>query len=688
VLQDYDIVGSYNNERFSNIDAERTVNLFEYRDPKAKKSKILISTSGLTNTGMDFSPNSSGSRASFIFNNITYQVFGSEVYQIQGFPTSFSYSRIGSLSTNTGYVGIEANTFQVIFVDGSDGYIYDTNAETFTQITDTSFPEAPIDVTYLDGFFVVANGNTNTFQLSSYNQGLVWGPAQNNFVSASATTDLITLASTVNYQTGIPVSFLIGDPGSSFTATDAGDLFTVSSTTNYPNGCAVRFTGGSLPPPVVINTTYYIINATATTFQISTTFGGSALVLTGNGSGTIIAQLPDGLSTSTTYYTIRFSSTSIRVATTYDNAINNIYIDLLSNGSPSNEILSEGQLQLGTITTHPGNIVACRTLHRKLFLFSKNFTEVWENAGIGTNLPFRRVNSVVMEIGTPAIGSISVAFDRMFFLSQDKDGLGSIVQVDGMQSTPVSTRALDFQLAQYAADPAKGVSDARGILIKENGLIFYRLNFTAADHTYVYNVTLSSPSDPLWHEEEMLDGSRHVAQTHFYYGGLNYYASYNQAVIYIVSPNVPNNDGEAIKRMRISRCMVPSTYNRTRIDRLQIDVRQGFVDIEILQDWLKTDEGQDLLTTSGLQLLLEQQISVPSEIPPIIFLSYSKDGGITYGNRLSGNMGKIGERTHRTVYRKLGTVPRGQGFISKTEFFNKVPFIVLGAAWSFEVMPE
>ena len=95
-----------------------------------------------------------------------------------------------------------------------------------------------------------------------------------------------------------------------------------------------------------------------------------------------------------------------------------------------------------------------------------------ENAGEGTNLPIRRNNSSLMEVGTPAIGSVSVGFDRMFFLAQDKDGLAGVVEVAGTQTESVSNRALDFQLAQYAADPLMGVADARGVLIKENGLIF------------------------------------------------------------------------------------------------------------------------------------------------------------------------------------------------------------------------
>ncbi len=62
-----------------------------------------------------------------------------------------------------------------------------------------------------------------------------------------------------------------------------------------------------------------------------------------------------------------------------------------------------GQLQLAQITSHPGTIVALKTLHRRLFIFSQNYTEVWENAGEGTNLPFRRNNGLLMEYGASKI---------------------------------------------------------------------------------------------------------------------------------------------------------------------------------------------------------------------------------------------------------------------------------------------
>ncbi len=665
-MSDYPIVGSFNNQNISAIDCERSVNVFEYIDPSGKKERSLISTAGLTNTNLDWDDAEDGFRGQFVFLGKSYSVIGIDIFVWDGVLPPSKINTALPLTTFTGYVGIDANTFQIIFVDGQKGYIYDTNADTFTEITDISFPDKPVDVCYLDGFFTVIRGDTNQFQLSMYNQGLVWGVAVDSF-TASATTDLLTVTSTANYQTGVPVSFTATDTGSAFASADTVNDWIVLTTasSNYITGSPIKFTGGALPttvPQIVVGTVYYAIMDSTTHIGISTTYAnaiaGTRIDITVTGSGTVLAQLPDGLAASTTYYTIYVAGTTLKVATSYDNAIAGTAINLLSNGGPSNQIRSQGQLQLALVTSHPGTLIACRTLHRRIFFFCENFTEVWENAGAGTNLPFRRNNSLLMEVGTPSRWSVAVGFDKMFFLSQDNEGLGSVMKVEGTQSTPVSSRALDFVISQYAANQQITVNDPSSLLIKQNGLIFYRLNFTLANHTYVLDVSLSDGQNNMWHEEEVLNGDRHPAQTHMYFNGINYYGRFDTPVMYVVDPDNSTNDGQSIKRMRIGKPIADPTYKRRRVDRFHLDVVQGVVD------------------------------NIPQNIAPIVYLSYSKDGGQTYGSRLTASMGKIGERSFRTVWRKLGVVPRGQAFVPKIEFFNQVPFIILGAAWVFEVLPE
>lgn len=614
MLQSFPIVGSFARERYAPVDPQRSINMFEYVDRTGKSPSVLFSTAGLENSNLNFFPEMNGARAAFIFKDKFYQVMGASLFEITGGVGNLATTKIGSLNTSVGYVGMTANTHQLGLVDGQNGYVWNTTTETFSEITDTTFPSKPIDITYLDGVWIVIEGENNRFNMSSLNEGLVWGPAQMTFTAdSSAGMNWLILTSAVNFQTGVS--------------------FTLSTT-------------GALPAP---------------------------------------------LTDTDPYYAIQVDATHIRVAATQADAYNNNPITLTTNGSGTNTITSLGVEQSAQITSYPGTNRACRTLHRRVFFFMDTFTEVWEYSGIGTNLPIRRNNSLLMEMGTPAIGSVKVGFDKLFFLSQNKEGIGSVMEVNGTVPIPVSPHALDYEINQFAQDQTLGdthVEDATGVLIKENGIIFYRLNFTRANHTYVYNVSMSTPEIRLWHEEEVLNGDRHPAQTHAYYQGNNYYGSYNSPVLYRVDNLLATNDGEAIRRVRIPRIVVPPGYNRIRIKRFQLDVIQGeqVTPENIVDNWA-TQEGDPIVTEQGDNIVLTQVRHIHIT-QPYILLSVSKDGGQSYGNKLHGNMGKIGERTATTYWRKLGTSPEGQGFLPRVEFFFDVPFTVMGAAWDYEVLPE
>lgn len=599
--EDFDFVGSYNNQLIKNIDSERTINCFEYHDTRAKKKKSLIGTSGLLNTNFNFVNVTGGFRGEYVFNNIHYIVIGGFT-GIAGGSTVFSVDPTGATSvavlgnipsTNSGYVGIDANTFQVIFVDGVAGYVYDTLAKTFLPITDTSFPPNPLDVCYLDGFTVVIHGSTNQFQLSSLYQSMVWGPAANS-ITATLPSTLTVGASTL--------------PGG------------VSGTANYATGI-----------PVTVSVT---------------------------GSGV----LPSGLTTGVVYYVIQMTTATIALATSYDNARMGVAISLVDVGTAPFFITSQGQLQQGQVNSHPGTLVACRTLHRRIFFFSQFFIEPWENAGLGTNLPVRRNNSLLIENGTFAASNVTTDFDILCYVSQSRGGLGSVMMISGTESIPISTRALNTRLGNFAALGI--INDCRTFLIKENGLIFFRMNFTAANHTFVYNVSQSRPDigdeEKYWHEEEILNGNRHPAQTHVYYNGLNYAGDFQSPILYQVSPNVYTNNGEVIRRARITKPIMVEGGNRRRIDRIVIDFQQGNVALQ----------------------------NNPVANVPFVFLSISKDGGQSYKYQQKAPLGPEGERTYRTIWRKLGVIPREQAFVCMMEFFTPIPFVCLGASWVTEVLPQ
>ncbi len=93
-----------------------------------------------------------------------------------------------------------------------------------------------------------------------------------------------TVTSGTVYVRGIAVTF---NNNLSYTVNTGTDFITATGQ-NLANGTAVVFTnsGGACPAGITAGTTYYVINKTTNTFQISTSVGGSNVDITDAGSGT------------------------------------------------------------------------------------------------------------------------------------------------------------------------------------------------------------------------------------------------------------------------------------------------------------------------------------------------------------------------------------------------------------------
>lgn len=304
------------------------------------------------------------------------------------------------------------------------------------------------------------------------------------------------------------------------------------------------------------------------------------------------------------------------------------------------------------VNSHPAILQACVRLKRRIFLFGSTISELWRDAGTAV-FPFRRDNNLLFEHGVESPASVSEGFDRLFYLSRDRDGVGGIMMVAGTVPQKISPRTLDETIQTLI-----NTNLASGFVYKVNGQIFYQINFTTSNRTFIYGVDTDK-----WHEMEMLTEARHLGETHVFFNNRHYLGSYLDNKLYDFSNDFLTNAGEAIKRTRICRNFNSETYNRIRIDRLQLDMLQGI----------------GLANPTG---------SPPNEInndDPQVHLSISEDGAITFHNFGQASIGKIGKRLTRTIWRRLGV--RRDSTV-KFEMFNSIPFYILGGAIDIEVLPE
>jgi hypothetical protein len=317
-------------------------------------------------------------------------------------------------------------------------------------------------------------------------------------------------------------------------------------------------------------------------------------------------------------------------------------------------------LDFALINSRPTVLNGVKLLKRRVFFFGETKSELWGDAG-DSDFPFRRDNNLLLEHGVRATSSITQGFEMMFYLSGDNDGVGSIMMVRGTTPVPISTPQMD-EFIQTFIKP----EDATGFVYKVNGQIFYQINFTEDDHTYLYNVNSES-----WSEMTALDGTRDISNTHSFFENNSYVTAYNINKLYHVSPAYLDNDGEKIKHTRIMRLLSAPTYERITYARLQIDMLKGV----------------GLINTKGLNsfppTILPPQSA--SDVDPVIFLSVSEDGGITYFSFGTSSFGRAGDRLIRIIWDRLGAY---RDAIFKIEIFNDVPVYILGGAIDYEKEPQ
>lgn len=348
---------------------------------------------------------------------------------------------------------------------------------------------------------------------------------------------------------------------------------------------------------------------------------------------------------------------------------NRFYVSALNNGAVWNI------LDFALINSRPTELNGLAVLKRRIFFFGLVKSEIWYDAG-DADFRFRRDNNLLLEHGVAAIDSIYQAFDRLFYLSNDIDGVGSVMMIaGGITPVAISTPEMDEQI-QYFSHP----EDAIGFAYKINGQVFYQLNFTQDDHTFVFNASLSDPSKGilLWHELEMANSAidtegnhRDIANTHAFFDNKHFITSYSDSKLYEVSNLFLTNNGERIKRTRICRVTSVPTYDRITYGRMQVDMLQG----------VGASNTKTVLPPNPPYL----DLANASDVNPIIYLSVSEDGGVTYDSLGSAEVGRAGDRLCRVLWFTIGTY---RDAIYKWEMYNAVPTYILGAAVDMEVQNE
>lgn len=315
------------------------------------------------------------------------------------------------------------------------------------------------------------------------------------------------------------------------------------------------------------------------------------------------------------------------------------------------------------INSEGGNNVGVGVVNERLYFFKELVAEVWYNAG-ASDFPFRKDINIQINSGCWNASTIVNAnfngIGVLMWLARDRNGVASIMMGTGQMPTEVSNESISNLIATFS-DP----SDATAYIFSDLKHTFYVISWTKDDTTLVYDLTTKIWSQWQMHKTLAVQGIpnsgmvRHLSQCHAYFNNTHYIGSYKNPWLYSMRLPYATNDGEQIRRSRITPHFFNTDYKNMQISSIQIDMQMG-------------------LGLSGETYPLEPGIN------PKVFLRISRDGGNNFGNYHEAIVGRIGNRLARARFLQLGIC---RDLVCEISFSDPViPVSILGASIDYKVL--
>lgn len=266
------------------------------------------------------------------------------------------------------------------------------------------------------------------------------------------------------------------------------------------------------------------------------------------------------------------------------------------------------------------NIVTMAVQNRQVWLIGTETTEVWYNAG-NPYFPFSRLQGTLQQIGCVATFSINRYKAGLIWLGRSERGNNQVFMVEGYAARDIANPAMAYQINQYSY-----VGDARGYVYSEEGHDFYVLIFPTANVTWVFDITTGE-----WHQRASYDPvagvfNRQRANGIINIGNMIIAGDYTTGQLYWQTRTVYVDGNYPLVSVRRAPHMWDhSDRARMRHNRLQIEFKPG-----------SAPQAGGYATN------------------PQAILSWSNDGGQTFGNDHFAAIGKSGETLNRCMWRRLG----------------------------------
>ena len=266
--------------------------------------------------------------------------------------------------------------------------------------------------------------------------------------------------------------------------------------------------------------------------------------------------------------------------------------------------------------------IAMMVARGEVYLFGDKTGDVWYNAGLPT-FPFAARPEGFFQCGIASAFSLASYMGSVAWLGRTHAGGPGVYVMDGYSPLKISDEALDVLIQQF--EDAVGIDDALGWSYSREGHDFYVLSFPSANRTFTYDGAVKK-----WHERGYWD---QAAGDYTEYRGVFHANCFGKNLvcdpvsnrIYALSSTTYTDaGGDELRRMR----RTPHTSAENR--------RNYFGAVE-----LECDRGVG-------------NANAPGE-DPLVGLRYSNDGGVTWGDSRTRQIGARGNSTTRVRWENCGS---------------------------------
>ena len=289
--------------------------------------------------------------------------------------------------------------------------------------------------------------------------------------------------------------------------------------------------------------------------------------------------------------------------------------------SAINDGLSWNALDFGTAEADPDIIRAPFVFNGELFMLGSETIQVFQNVPSGADFPFQSVGGFVIPKGLFAPFSIAPTDNSFMFIGGGVNESPAVWMFTGNGVQKVSTTAIDNLLAGYSDDQIAAII---AVNYAERGAYFN--GFSLPDRDIYYDSITQR-----WHERVSFTNGQFSAWR------VGFMASAYGRVI--VGDGIDGRIGE----------LDSDLYTEYGENIFRAIVIQPLSNLS------------NAIFVNAIELTMEAGAGDLETIDPEIRMSWSDDAK-TYSSELSRKIGKIGEFMKRTIWRRLGRLPRYRVF--------------------------